>query len=69
MIDKQYGHATVHELAFLRALGQHSERSRQFSRRHLLERYRDAAGKRADWCGMDEKAIRTALDKMIKAET
>jgi len=60
---------TTHdEIMHVENIGVIHEGMPALSRRELLERYRIAAGRRADWCGMDRDRIMAALARAIHRE-
>ena len=59
---------TNDEIMHVENIGVIHEGMPALSRRELLERYRIAAGRRADWCGMDRDRIMAALARAIHRE-
>ena len=59
---------TNDEIMHIERIGMVHEDTSMVPRRELLERYRIAAGRRADWCGMDRDRIMAALARAIHRE-
>jgi len=60
---------TTHdEIVHIENIGNIHEGSPALSRRELLDRYRIAAGRRADWCGMDRNKIMAAMQREMRRE-
>lgn len=59
---------TNDEIMHIERIGMVHEDTSMVPRRELLERYRIAAGRRADWGGMDLNRIMAALARAIHRE-